>query len=211
MMHVPSAFVVPKDDPALPNVLLIGDSISIYYTAKVQKNLKGKADVFRIHNNGQSSDFGVENLDRWLGDEKWDVIHFNWGLWDIHRRYPAVRERAPREKDNRIFSIPPEQYRQNLEKIVARLKQTGAKLIWCTTTPVPEGEPNRRPGDEITYNRIAAKIMAKHGIGTNDLHAHALKKLPGIRKKMGDVHYTSGGYTYLAAKVAESVSEHLEK
>ena len=59
-----NAFAMPKDDPALPNVLLIGDSISIGYTVDVRKNLKGKADVFRIPTNGQASDFGLQNLDK---------------------------------------------------------------------------------------------------------------------------------------------------
>lgn len=211
VIHAPAAFVMPKDAPALPNVLLIGDSISIHYAEKVRKKLKGEADVCHIRSNGQSSDFGLKHLDTWLGDGKWDVIHFNWGLWDIYRRQPTPKERSRCDKDGRTLSIPPGQYRRNLERIVARLKETGADLIWCTTTPVPEGEPDRRPGDEITYNRIAAEIMAKHGIATNDLHAHALGKLPGIAMKKGDIHYTPGGYAYLAGKIADSVSEQLRK
>ncbi len=201
-----NAFAMPKDDPALPNVLLIGDSISIGYTVDVRKNLKGKADVFRIPTNGQASDFGLQNLDKWLGDRKWDVIHFNWGLWDICYRNPDSKEQGHRDKVNGKLSVTPEQYRDNLEEIVARLKQTGAELIWCATTPVPEGEAGRKVGDEIDYNRIAAEIMAKHGVATNDLHAHALEKLPGISLKKGDVHFTAAGNAHLAKKVAESVS-----
>ena len=34
-------------DPALPNVLILGDSISIGYTLQVRKLLEGKANVFR--------------------------------------------------------------------------------------------------------------------------------------------------------------------
>ena len=41
-----NAFNNPKDDPHLPNILLIGDSISIGYTVDVRKKLKGKADEF---------------------------------------------------------------------------------------------------------------------------------------------------------------------
>lgn len=71
-----NAFAMPKDDPGLPNVLPIGDSISIGYTVNVRKLLKGKADVFRIPSNGQASDRGLANIKKWLGDRKWDVIHF---------------------------------------------------------------------------------------------------------------------------------------
>lgn len=205
------AFAMPKEDPTLPNVLLIGDSISIGYTVDVRKLLKGQADVFRNPGNGQDSNFGLENVDKWLGDRKWDVIHFNWGLWDITYRHPESKEQGHRDKVNGKLSVTPEQYRENLEKIVARLKETGAELIWCATTPVPEEEAGRRVGDEIAYNRIAAEIMAKHGIATNDLHTHALKKLPGIAVKEGDVHFTAEGCAHLAEKVAESVSARLRK
>jgi hypothetical protein len=205
-----NAFAMPEDDPALPDVLLIGDSISIGYTVDVRKLLKGKADVFRIPGNGQDSDFGVENLGKWLGERKWEVIHFNWGLWDICYRHPDSKQPGHRDKVNGKLSVTPEQYRENLEKIVARLKETGAELIWCATTPVPEGEVGRRVGDEIAYNRIAAEIMEKHGVATNDLHAHALEKLPGIAVKKGDVHFTAEGCAHLAEKVAESVSAHLK-
>ena len=78
-----NAFADPKDDPDLPNVLLIGDSISNAYTVGVRKLLVRKADVFRIPSNGKYASFGNKNLDKWLGNRKWDVIHFNWGLWDI--------------------------------------------------------------------------------------------------------------------------------
>ena len=204
------AFAMPKDDPALPNVLLIGDSISIGYTVDVRKNLKGKADVFRLPTNGQASDFGLQNLDKWLGDRKWDVIHFNWGLWDICYRHPDSKEQGHRDKINGKLSVTPEQYRENLEKIVARLKESGAELIWCATTPVPEGEVGRKVGDEIAYNRIAAEIMRKHGVATNDLHTHALKKLPGIALKEGDVHFTAAGNAQLSEKVAETISARLK-
>lgn len=106
--------------------------------------------------------------------------------------------------------MTPGQYRENLEKIVLRLKESGAELIWCATTPVPEGEAGRKVGDEIIYNRIAAKIMGKHGVATNDLHAHALKKLPGIALKKGDVHFTAAGCAHLAEKVAETISTRLK-
>ena len=74
---------------ALPKVLILGDSISIGYTPYVQSILKGKADVVRPLNkkggaeNCQGTTRGKTELDRWLGDTKWDVIHFNFGLHDL--------------------------------------------------------------------------------------------------------------------------------
>src|SRR5438552_10306989 len=77
------AFAAVKDDPALPRVLLIGDSISIGYTVPVRRLLKGQANVHRIPENGGPTSNGLKKIDSWLGDKKWDVIHFNWGLHDL--------------------------------------------------------------------------------------------------------------------------------
>ena len=46
------AFATVVDDPALPRVLLIGDSISIGYTVPVRKALAAQANVHRIPENG---------------------------------------------------------------------------------------------------------------------------------------------------------------
>ena len=204
------AFSNPKDDPKLPRVLLIGDSISIGYTVDVRKNLAGKANVHRIPRNGQTAKFGSENLPKWIGEKKWDIIHFNWGLWDLCYRHPESKNQGKRDKVNGTVSATPEQYRKDLEACVVQLKKTGAKLIWCAITPVPEGEAGRKMGDDLKYNAIAAEIMKKHGVTINDLHSHALKKLPGIATKPGDVHFNKDGNVWLAEKVAAEIERVLK-
>ena len=77
------AFALVTDDPKLPRVLLIGDSISIGYTLPVRELLKGKANLHRIPVNGGPTITGLEKLKGWIGDGKWDIIHFNWGLHDL--------------------------------------------------------------------------------------------------------------------------------
>src|SRR5262245_27701093 len=72
-----------EDKPGLPRVLLIGDSISIGYTLPARKALDGKANVHRISANAGTSAKTLKNLDKWLGNGKWDVIHINVGLHDI--------------------------------------------------------------------------------------------------------------------------------
>lgn len=208
-----AAFHNPKDNPDLPNVLIIGDSISIAYTVDVRKELHGKADVFRIPGNGKNSGYGLKNLNKWLKMKpgKWDVIHFNWGLWDLCYRHPQSKNQGRRDKINGTITAVPEQYRENMGKIVARLKKTNAKLIWCATTPVPEHEAGRKLGDDIKYNKIAEKIMKKNGILINDLHAHALLKHSEIQIKKGDVHFNKKGSAYLATKVAREITAALQK
>lgn len=203
------AFNNPKDTD-LPNVLLIGDSISIGYTIDVRKLLKGKADVFRIPTNGKYAANGAKNINKWLGKRKWDLIHFNWGLWDICYRNPEAKTQGSRDKVDGKLTATPDEYKASMEKIVERLKKTNAKLIWCNTTPVPEDEAGRIVGDEIKYNLIAQEIMQKNGVCTNDLHAHALLKLPEIKKGKGDVHFTPAGSAYLAEKVASEIESALK-
>ena len=74
-----------EDKEGLPRVLLIGDSISIGYTVPVRKLLEGKVNVHRPLTNCGPTTRGLQGIDQWLGDGKWDVIHFNWGLHDLKR------------------------------------------------------------------------------------------------------------------------------
>lgn len=205
------AFANPEDQAGLPRVLLIGDSISIGYTVDVRKLLAGKANVHRIPGNAQTASYGSDMLPDWLGDKKWDVIHFNWGLWDLAYRNPDAKTQGKRDKIKGKISATPEQYRISLEKNLALLKQTGAKLIWCATTPVPEGEIGRHAGDAVKYNKVAAEVMNKHDVIINDLHAHASLKLPQIFVRPGDVHFTQEGSAYLAEKVATEILKILEQ
>lgn len=192
------AYAFVEDDPALPRVLIIGDSISIGYTPSVRALLQGMANVHRIPANGGDTKKGLENIDAWLGEGHWDVIQFNWGLHDIKRRNGTELD-ATKEK-----AVNPETYESNLRALAQRLQKTGAKLIWAATTPVPEGAKGRIPGDEIEYNRIAAKVMGELKIPVNDLHGYVRPQLKTLQKP-ADVHYLPEGYAFLATRVAEQI------
>ena len=182
----------------LPRVLLIGDSICGGYQRGVKKLLAGKAVVVKQQGNGQHTWNGLEKLDEWLGDGEWDVIHFNWGLWDVAYRNPESKNFGHLDKvDGKLTTSPPD-YEKNLRKLVARLKKTNAALVWASTTPVPEGEPGRIKGDEVKYNAVAAKIMAANGIAIDDLHAEVIRQ---GRPKGNNVHDTGD----LSGKVAASI------
>ena len=104
----------PGDAKAeLPRVLLIGDSISIGYTKPVIELLKEKAEVHRVKGNAGNTGRGLERLPKWLDAKhgKWDVIHFNWGLWDLCYRNPESKNKGRRDKVNGKITHTPEQYR----------------------------------------------------------------------------------------------------
>jgi len=194
------AFAIVADDPALPRALLIGDSISIGYTIPVRSLLKGKANLHRIPENGGPTTNGLAKLQSWLGDGKWDVIHFNWGLHDL-KMMPDGHQQ-----------VSTEAYEINLRQLVQQLKATKARLIWASTTPVPEGvkNPARNPTDVLAYNRIAKKIMDEQQIEIDDLYNFALPQLSKIQRP-ANVHFTDEGSAVLAKKVTASIESVLAK
>lgn len=198
-------------DKPQPRVLLIGDSISIGYTKDVQQLLKDRANVTRIRGNGGDTARGLKNIDKWLGDSKWDIIHFNWGLWDLCYRHPESKTQGKRDKVRGTITATLEQYEKNLETLVARLKKTDAKLIWAHTTPVPAEEAGRHQGDAKKYNAVAAKVMKRHGIVVNDLHAAILPQMDKYQVAKGNVHFKPEGSNFLAEQVAKAIAEQLPK
>ncbi len=202
------AFAQIKDDPALPRVLLLGDSISIGYTVAVREQLKGIANVHRPATNCASSKHGVAGIDKWLGDKPWDVIHFNFGLHDLK----FVRDSetiVPLGTEGAHHQIELDAYRANLTKIVERLKQTGATLVWCNTTPVPEGANGRRPEDVEPYNLAALEVAKEHGLIVDDLNAFASERLATIQLPK-DVHFSASGSKELAEHVATVIQSALK-
>ncbi len=200
--------LAPIEDVAgLPRVLIIGDSISIGYTLPTRELLKGVANVHRIAVNGSSSDVGLKSLDTWLATggagKKWDVIHFNWGLHDLKHFKDGKLDLAGPQVN------PVAQYEKNLREIVAKLKKTGAKLIWATTTPVPEGSGGRVAKDELAYNEAAARVMKAEGVAIDDLHAIVVAK-PALQREK-NVHFTEAGSKALAEQVAAEIKKALGK
>lgn len=191
----------------LPKVLLIGDSICGGYSKQVKRLLNSRASVTGPLSNAETTINGVVRLDEWLGDTKWDLIHFNWGLWDIYGWRYAKEDRSPAMYEKRLGSL------------VARLKKTGAKLIWATTTPVClEAETTmlnqfktevKIPAEtEKEYRDAALRVMNKNGIVVNDLHA-AIKPRLAEFQAADNVHFSGAGYGLLARQVADCISSNL--
>jgi len=214
----PPEFVAITDDPKLPRVLLMGDSVSIAYALEVRKLLAGVANVHRVPANCGSTKVavGYYGLKRWLPDpgEKWDVIHFNHGLHDLSYRFADDRDKNDRGEyasptNGGHQNVPPVDYEKNLRQIIARLKQTGAKLIFASTTPVPESDAAKYVKDsELPYNEIAKKVMTEEGVTWNDLWLLVKPRqaeLQGAR----NVHFQAKGSSVMAKEVAEMIQNAL--
>lgn len=200
-----------------PNVLLYGDSVSIMYTSEVRKNLEGQATVVRLFKNGGSSHNFIPNMDKmketmfqpnlvegW--DFKWDVIHFNVGLHDL--KY--LRGKNLNIDGKQVSSI--KVYQENLDRICKYLKTNypKAKLIFATTTPVPENAKGRYKGDSIKFNKAAMDVLSNHpDILVNDLYAFTLPHHEEWAQEPGNVHYNQLGFTEQGKEVARVIRQNL--
>ena len=131
-----------QDDPNLGRYLFIGDSISGNYDKALRTALMGKLNIYHPPTNCGPVRKGVENIVQWLGayDQPglgWDVISFNFGQWD------SANTKA--------------RYQEDLEKVIAELKKTKAKLIFVTTTPIPSGYPD--PGELGPDNKATGRVQ----------------------------------------------------
>eukprot|EP00054_Salpingoeca_dolichothecata_P028949 m.223922 g.223922 ORF g.223922 m.223922 type:complete len:269 (+) comp26354_c0_seq5:121-927(+) len=203
----PSCETIPAViNSSAPQYLMIGDSISFGMRGYVFQNLS-KHGFESVHNptNAANVNWGlhcINNSESWLGSNpnRWDVISFNFGLHDL-------------AKDNNGLSL--EIYTSYLSKIIDILTtQTRAKLLWVTTTPVPNVplHPPRLPADVPKYNQAATTALAtsSKSIAVTDLYSWVTKRCGVIYKtcdiqKVDNPHYTDFGWQYLAVNVTNAV------
>jgi hypothetical protein len=182
------------DDPKLPRVLLIGDSVSRGYTLAVRAALAGKANVHRAPENCGPTANALKKLETWLasaGPAKWEVIHFNFGIHD------------------RATSLP--DYAQRLTEIIARLRPTGATLIWASTTPIPDDlEKKQTAASIVEHNQAAAAVMKQHGVSIDDLFVAITPNLATMQNP-NDVHFNAKGYEFLGGTVAQAIEAQLRQ
>jgi hypothetical protein len=146
----------------LPNVLLVGDSITRDYYPAVADDLKGVANVYLFSSSASSGD---PRMPGQLHDYfsmtvlHFAVVHFNNGMHGL--------------------GYTEQQYAVGLPDIIAALRAgtPGAKLIWANTTPMlhdssPAGANNARID---ARNKLAAELMSREGILKDDQHALMLK------------------------------------
>lgn len=175
--------------PALPNVLLVGDSITRGYYPAVAKQLAGVANVYLFATSASSGD---ARLPRQLHDYfrmmgvSFAVIHFNNGMHG--------------------WGYTEQQYSAGLPGMVAALRtpQPHAALVWASVTPVlhdsTKGEATNARIDE--RNRLAAACMVHEGLSIDDQHALMLQHQA---LHADDVHFNEEGSGIQAAQVAATI------
>lgn len=200
----------PGDPPSttLPNVLVIGDSVSIGYVGGVAQDL---ADVAKVQHgpwdvsDGGAGDTaqGVACLDRYLVTQrqqsvKWDLITFNFGLHDL-------------ANSTRCEGL----YHDQLANITKRLVSLDTKLLYIATTPFM---PLRTQGNTVVedMNAIAAKLVAQYKIPVLDLYTTVTDVCGKVyadckicRKHPCSYHYNADGMKLQADTIASSIRKAL--
>ena len=184
-------------DVTLPDVLLIGDSLSMSYTLGVRDRLAGYANVFRAPDNCRSTRQTREQIEVYLGRREWRLIHFNWGMHDI-----TLFEDG-KSSVSGTPQVSKAEYRNNYEWLLARLRRTKAKLIWATTTPVADHVELRSNENVDAYNLIASRMIEDSDVEINDLHALVQTQVTPIWSD--GVHLTKHGADIAAEAVANSI------
>lgn len=203
-------FSDPDVDPKLPNVLLIGDSISMGYHVAVREALKGKANVFRPKTNCGPTTKGLSEIDAWLGDRKWDVVHWNFGLHDLKYMGPNGENLATPGSEGAHQQVAIEDYATNIEKLAGRIKKASRYVIWRETSPVPKGAKGRVVGDSAKYNAAAAEVIERVGGIQVDPFFEFAESVSDTQRP-ANVHYTPEGSKQLGRHVAGVIVAALEK
>jgi hypothetical protein len=117
------AIIFSSNSAKKPKILIIGDSVSGGYTPYVANHFKDKAIVTHNAGNAGHTGMGLENIRKYSGDGDWDIIQFNWGLWDLCYRHPDSKLSGNRNKVRGKITFSVDEYQANLDSLVTIMKK----------------------------------------------------------------------------------------
>jgi hypothetical protein len=180
----------PKPDPALPNVLLLGDSITRAYYPAVGGQLAGLANVYLFATSAAVGDprlaDQIAEFAR-MQNVRFRVIHFNNGMhgW----AYDEMQYRA---------AFPA--FVQSIRRITP-----AARLIWASCTPVKvESSPGPTNARVDARDAIAKAFVDTRRITIDDQHALMLQHLDSFADT---VHFNASGVEIQGAQAAMKIKQ----
>ncbi|QHS51349.1 SGNH/GDSL hydrolase family protein [Edaphobacter sp. 12200R-103] len=181
-------------DPKLPNILLIGDSITRAYYPDTSRLLAGKANCYLFATSASSGDARLIKQIADLADimpAKFDVIHFNNGMHG--------------------WSYTEQQYGRGLPSFVIAVRRLApsASLIWASTTPVRKPTSSGATNERVHQrNQIALAVIKRARITIDDQEALMLQHQD---LHQDDVHFTPAGSAIQARQVAQTILQALSQ
>lgn len=181
-------------DPKLPNVLLIGDSITRNYYPAVAKQLEGAANIYLF---ASSTSLGDPRLPHQLAEfwamegVRFQVVHLSNGLHG--------------------WGYSEQQYGAALPEFLAELRHLSpaSTFIWSTITPIKTDQPGAASNTRIdARNAIASSFFRQHGIRIDDQYSLMLHHQ---NLYQDGVHFNESGSAFQAAQVAQIIRPLLAK
>jgi hypothetical protein len=176
-------------DPALPNILLVGDSITRSYFPEVEHLLASHANVYLFATSASSGDPRLpRQIEEYLADShlSFSVIHFNNGIhgWGYNET---------------LFADGLPGLYQALHS-----SQPKAKLVWASITPVRDDNPQGATNSRINARNLAASaLMQRLHIPIDDQYALMLSHQD---QHADTVHFTEAGSKIQAEQVVASIA-----
>jgi len=181
-------------DPKLPNVLLIGDSITRAYYPETSRLLAGKANCYLFATSAASGDPRLLKQISDLTDimpSQFAVIHFNNGMHG--------------------WGYMEQQYGEGLPAFVIAVRKLSpsATLIWASTTPVLKPTSAGATNERVHLrNQLALAVMKRAKVTIDDQEALMLQHQD---LHQDDVHFTPAGSAIQAQQVARYILDALSK
>lgn len=179
-------------DAKLPNILLVGDSITRNYYPEVQRQLANVANVYLF---AASTGVGDPRLLHQLAEfskmeaVRFNVVHFNNGMHGWTYSEEEYRAAFP-------------SYFHALHKIAPK-----ASFIWATITPVKvEDAPGPTNARIEARNSIAQTFISHAGILVDDQHALMTRHADLYEDH---VHFNAAGATIQGQQAAQSIRSSL--
>lgn len=203
----------------MKNVLLIGDSMRLQYQQRVAELLGDDVHVYAPEENCRFTKYALWGMFFWMmgwGNPKIDVVHWNTGIWDLHRC----------TADGKVFT-PLDEYLQCNDRLAIQMESYTKNLIWATMTPggrqldeqtktnyvlTQKGEPqfflcdytDVWNADIRRYNEACAKMLSARGVKINDLYS-VIAADPDRYLAEDGIHAGPEGVEALAVQVADNI------
>ena len=199
----------------MKNVVLIGDSIRLCYQARVAELLGDGVRVYAPDENCRFTKYALWGMRMWMAgwsDPVPDVIHWNTGIWDLHRCMP----------DGSVFTPLPE-YLEHNRRLCETMEYYCKNLIWAASTPGGKQLDEQKKTNYVRtsagpqlflcdgtdkwnadireYNEACAKMLSARKVRINDLYS-VIAEDPDRYLSDDGIHPSADGIEHLAQKVA---------
>ena len=202
---------------ALPQLLVVGDSISIGYAPQLAAALSGVFEAQHDPVNAGNAAKGAQCASSWVGNgsdgsahpQPWDLVTFNFGLHSLD--FPATAETESLAN-----------YTAHVRAAAVAVRARARRVLWIDTTPVPlrvTSGPGRRNRDVLAYNAAAGALMAELGIASCSAYGAVAAVCPDTSgapdhtyescplQTPGGVHFP-GHYDVIVAALATCITGH---